>query len=59
MEQALKEATMNPFVLAIMAAILIAWIGIGVLVIAYGTPLGVAFYVLAMVATNPRVWRLR
>lgn len=50
---------MNPVVLAIMAAILIAWIGIGVLVIAFGTPLGVAFYVLAMVATNPRVWRLR
>lgn len=50
---------MNPVVLTIMAAILIAWIGIGVLVIAYGTPLGIAFYVLAMVATNPRVWRLR
>jgi hypothetical protein len=58
-EQALKEAAVNPVVLAIMASILIAWIVIGVLVIAYGTPLGVAFYVLAMVATNPRVWRLR
>jgi hypothetical protein len=50
---------MNTGVLAIMVAILVAWIGIGILVIAYGTPLGVAFYVLAMVATNPRVWRLR
>jgi hypothetical protein len=50
---------MNPVALAIMAALLAAWIGIGVLVIAYGTPLGVAFYVLAVVATNPRVWRLR
>jgi hypothetical protein len=49
---------MNPRVLAIMAAILIGWIGIGVLVIAYGTPLGLALYVLAIVATNPRVWRL-
>jgi hypothetical protein len=46
---------MNPVVLAIMAAILVAWIGTGVLVIAYGTPLGVAFYVLAIIATNPRV----
>lgn len=50
---------MNPVALALMAALLAAWIGIGVLVIAYGTPLGVAFYVLAVVATNPRVWRLR
>jgi hypothetical protein len=50
---------MNPVVPAIMALILIAWIGVGVLVIIYGTSLGVAFYVLAMVATNPRVWRLR
>lgn len=50
---------MNPVALALMAALLTAWIGIGVLVIAYGTPLGVAFYVLAVVATNPRVWRLR
>ena len=49
---------MNPVVLTIMAALLTAWIGIGVLVIAYGTPLGVAFYVLAVVLTNPRVWRL-
>ena len=49
---------MNPRVLAIMVALLAGWIGIGVLVIAYGTPLGVALYVLAIVATNPRVWRL-
>ncbi|MHC2104413.1 hypothetical protein [Methylobacterium sp. CM6246] len=49
---------MNPYVLAAMAALLTAWIGIGVLVIAYGTPLGVGLYVLAVVATNPRVWRL-
>ncbi|MHB2210905.1 hypothetical protein [Methylobacterium sp. CM6257] len=41
-----------------MLALLAGWIGIGILVIAYGTPLGVAFYVLAVVATNPRVWRL-
>jgi hypothetical protein len=54
----LREGAMNPVVLAIMAAILTAWIGIGVVVITYGTPLGVAFYVLAVVATNPRVWRL-
>lgn len=50
---------MNPVVLVIMAAILAAWIGIGFLVIAYGTPLGVAFYVLATILTNPRVWRVR
>ncbi|SFM33731.1 hypothetical protein [Methylobacterium pseudosasicola] len=50
---------MNPVVLALMLALLTAWIGIGVVVIAYGTPLGVALYVLAIVATNPRVWRLR
>jgi hypothetical protein len=49
---------MNPVALAAMATILIGSIGIGVLVIAYGTRLGVAFYVLAMVTTNPRVWRL-
>ena len=49
---------MNHVVLAIMAAVLVGWIGIGVLVIAYGTPLGVAFYVLAVVLTNPRIWRL-
>ncbi len=49
---------MNPVVLAIMAAILVAWIGIGVLVIAYGTPLGLALYALAIVLTNPRIWRL-
>lgn len=48
---------MNPYVLVTMAALLTAWIGIGVPVVAYGTPLGVAFYVLAIVATNPRVWR--
>ena len=45
--------------LAIMAALLIAWIGIGFLMIAYGSQLGVAFYVLAIAAANPRVWRLR
>lgn len=50
---------MNPVVLAIMAAILTAWIGIGILVAAYGTPMGVAFYVLAVVLTNPRIWRLQ
>ncbi|MCJ2095256.1 MULTISPECIES: hypothetical protein [unclassified Methylobacterium] len=50
---------MNPVVLALMVALLTAWIGIGIVVIAYGTPLGVALYVLAIVATNPRVWRLR
>ena len=50
---------MNPVALLSMLALLAAWIGIGVAVVAYGTPLGVAFYVLAMVATNPRVWRLR
>ncbi|MCJ2049329.1 hypothetical protein [Methylobacterium sp. J-070] len=50
---------MNPVVLAIMAALLATWISIGVVVIAYGTPLGVALYVLAIVATNPRVWTLR
>ena len=49
---------MGPGVVRIMAALHIAWIGIGVLVIAYGTPLGVALYVLAAVLTNPRVWRL-
>ncbi|MGH1587825.1 hypothetical protein ACRBEV_05070 [Methylobacterium phyllosphaerae] len=49
---------MNPIVLAMMAGLLAAWIGIGVLVIAYGTPLGLAFYVLAVVLTNARVWRL-
>jgi hypothetical protein len=48
----------NPLVLAMMAGLLAAWIAIGIVVIAYGTPLGVAFYVLAVVATNPRVWRL-
>lgn len=50
---------MNPLVLAIMAGLLAAWIGIGAVVIAYGTPLGVAFYVLAVILTNPRVWRLQ
>jgi hypothetical protein len=49
---------MNPVVLAIMAVILAAWIGIGFLVAAYGTRLGVALYVIAIVATNPRIWRL-
>ncbi|MDP4005669.1 hypothetical protein [Methylobacterium sp. NEAU K] len=49
---------MNPVALVLMAALLAAWIGIGTVVIAYGTPFGVAFYVLAVVATNPRVWRL-
>ncbi len=49
---------MNPVALVMMAALLVAWIAIGVVVIAYGTPLGVAFYVLAVVVTNPRVWRL-
>lgn len=53
------EGALNPIVLAIMVGILAAWIGIGIVLIAYGTPLGVAFYVLAVVATNPRVWRLR
>jgi hypothetical protein len=55
----LKETTVNPLVLAIMAGLLAAWIGIGAVVIAYGTPLGVAFYVLAVILTNPRVWRLQ
>ncbi|MGH1570473.1 hypothetical protein ACRAWG_07080 [Methylobacterium sp. P31] len=41
-----------------MAGLLAAWIGIGVLVVASGTPLGVALCILAIVATNPRVWRL-
>ena len=49
---------MNPIALAMMAGLLTAWIGIGVVVIAFGTPLGVAFYVLAVVLTNPRIWRL-
>lgn len=50
---------MNPIAAAIMIGMLAAWITVGILVVAYGTPLGVAFYVLAVVATNPRVWRLR
>ncbi|WP_342109701.1 hypothetical protein [Methylobacterium sp. SI9] len=50
---------MNPVVLLAMLALLAVWIGIGVAVVAYGTPLGFACYVLAAVVTNPRVWRLR
>jgi hypothetical protein len=50
---------MNPTALLAMLALLVGWIVIGVLVVAFGTPLGVALYVLAIVATNPRVWRLR
>ena len=50
---------MNPIALLSMLALLATWIGIGVAVLAYGTPLGVAFYALAVVATQPRVWRLR
>jgi hypothetical protein len=50
---------MNPIALLSMLALLAVWIGIGVAVLAYGTPLGVACYVLAIVATQPRVWRLR
>ena len=50
---------MNPVVLLAMLALLTVWIGIGVAVVAYGTPLGLACYVLAAVVTNPRVWRLR
>jgi hypothetical protein len=53
-----EERIVNPVALVMMAALLVAWIAIGVVVIAYGTPLGVAFYVLAVVVTNPRVWRL-
>jgi hypothetical protein len=49
---------MNPVAILSMLALLAAWIGIGLLMAAYGTPLGVAFYVLAVAATNPRVWRL-
>ncbi|MDP4001972.1 hypothetical protein [Methylobacterium sp. NEAU K] len=49
---------MNSVALVMMAALLAAWIAIGVLVVAYGTPLGVALYVLAVVLTNPRIWRL-
>lgn len=51
-------ATVNSVALVMMAALLAAWIAIGVLVVAYGTPLGVALYVLAVVLTNPRIWRL-
>ena len=50
---------MSPIALLSMLALLAAWIGIGVAVLAYGTPLGVACYGLAIVATQPRVWRLR
>ena len=50
---------MNPVALLSMLALLTVWIGIGVAVVAYGTPLGLACYILAAVATNPRVWRLR
>ncbi|MBE7244338.1 MAG: hypothetical protein INR63_05260 [Actinomycetospora chiangmaiensis] len=50
---------MNPIALLSMLALLVAWIGIGVAVLAYGTPFGVACYVLAIVVTQPRVWRLR
>lgn len=57
-DEAQEETTMNPVVLATMIALLAGWIGIGVLVIAYGTPLGLALYVLAVVLTNPRIWRL-
>lgn len=50
---------MNPVALLAMLALLAVWIGIGIAVVAYGTPLGLACYVLAAVATHPRVWRLR
>lgn len=50
---------MNPIALVSMLALLAIWIGIGVAVMAYGTPLGLACYVLAAVVTNPRTWRLR
>ena len=48
---------MNPIALLSMLALLSA--GIGVAVLAYATPLGVARDVLTIVATRPRVWRLR
>jgi hypothetical protein len=54
-----REVRMNPVALLSMLALLMVWIGIGVVVVAYGTPLGLACYILAAVATNPRVWRLR
>jgi len=50
---------MNPIALLSMLALLAFWIGSGIAVVAYGTPLGVACYVLAAIVTNPRVWRLR
>ncbi|MGT2479397.1 hypothetical protein ACU4GR_12135 [Methylobacterium oryzae CBMB20] len=42
-----------------MLALLATRIGIGLAVVADGTPLGVACCVLAVAATDPRVWRLR
>lgn len=50
---------MNPIALLSMLALLAFWIGSGIAVVAYGTPLGGACYVLAAIVTNPRVWRLR
>ena len=40
-----------------MLALLAVWIDIAV--VAHGAPLGFACSVLAAVANNPRVWRLR
>ena len=50
---------MNPIALLSMLALLTVWIGIGIAVVAHGTPLGVACYVPAAIVTHPRVWRLR